>query len=299
MKCFYHDDADGICSAFWVASNVMINDKNYYNDEPQFYEINYRKKFPLEIIRPKEQIYIIDYSIKPDEMRELIKVTKNITWIDHHKTAIEEYENFEHDIRGIRYSGVAACMLTYCYLKHMTLNGEGEIKTFETSMIEDAPLFTKLISDGDVLDFRYGDDTKNFFTAFNAYDLKPQSSEWHKFMSSDNYEKKMIEEGRIMAMYEKAWAKYYMKLGFKTVFEEQTCFAINLGYSGVEFFESLPQGLYDIFISFAFDGRQYVVSLYSKTVDVSKIAKKYGGGGHKMAAGFQCDILPFSRSDLQ
>ena len=30
-----------------------------------------------------------------------------------------------------------------------------------------------------------------------------------------------------------------------------------------------------------------------KTVDVSEIAKKYGGGGHKGAAGFNMDKLIF------
>jgi nanoRNase/pAp phosphatase (c-di-AMP/oligoRNAs hydrolase) len=37
------------------------------------------------------------------------------------------------------------------------------------------------------------------------------------------------------------------------------------------------------------------VSLYSTRddIDCGAIAKTYGGGGHKGAAGFQCDTLPF------
>ena len=34
-----------------------------------------------------------------------------------------------------------------------------------------------------------------------------------------------------------------------------------------------------------------------KNIDCSEIAKKYGGGGHKQAAGFQCKELPFKRMD--
>jgi len=56
-------------------------------------------------------------------MRELLITTKNVTWIDHHKTAIEKYNDFEYDIRGVRYDGIAGCMLTYCYLHHMTQRG--------------------------------------------------------------------------------------------------------------------------------------------------------------------------------
>lgn len=43
----------------------------------------------METIKPNEQIYIVDFSISSEEMRELLKITKDITWIDHHKTAIE------------------------------------------------------------------------------------------------------------------------------------------------------------------------------------------------------------------
>lgn len=296
MKCFHHDDADGICSAYWVALIAKVIDSDCYKNKPEFYEMNYRKRFPLEIVRPDEQVYIVDFSISSEDMRELLSVTKNVTWIDHHKTAIEKYENFEHSIRGVRYDGIAACMLTYCYLKHMTAGGEGEIISFNKSMISDAPLFTRYIADSDVFDFKYGEDTKNFFIAFKSYCFEPLSDKWKSFTEDGRQEMKMVEEGRIISVYEKEWAKDYIKMGFVTIFEGYKCYAVNLGYSGIEFFNSLPEGAYDIFISFAFDGEQYVVSMYSRTVDVSPVAIKYGGGGHKMAAGFQCISLPFKKN---
>lgn len=293
MKCFYHDDADGQCSAYWVARSAIINDSCYYDEKPSFIEINYRRKFPLDIIRSNEQIYLVDYSISADEMRELLKITKNVTWIDHHKTAIEKYFNFEENIRGIRYDGIAASMLTYCYLNHMTVKGEGYIKPFDIKMINYAPLFTKLIADSDVLRFEYGDDTRCFFVGFGAYDFNPLSTEWNKFVGQHDYEHELINQGKIMTIYRDSFAKDYIKLGFQTIFEGKKCFAVNFGYSGVDFFKSLPEGLYDICMPFVFDGTQYIVSMYSKSVDVSEIAKKYGGGGHKMASGFQCKELPF------
>jgi nanoRNase/pAp phosphatase (c-di-AMP/oligoRNAs hydrolase) len=35
--------------------------------------------------------------------------------------------------------------------------------------------------------------------------------------------------------------------------------------------------------------------MYSKVVDVSEIAKRYNGGGHKGASGFQSKELPFKK----
>ena len=50
---------------------------------------------------------------------------------------------------------------------------------------------------------------------------------------------------------------------------------------------------------FAFNGDFHKVSLRSKTIDVSKIALKYGGGGHKEAAGFECVKLPWEECECQ
>jgi nanoRNase/pAp phosphatase (c-di-AMP/oligoRNAs hydrolase) len=98
-----------------------------------------------------------------------------------------------------------------------------------------------------------------------------------------------------MTDYRDGWARDYLKLGFETEFEGAKCFAVNLGHCNSDYFKSLPRGVYDIFVPFVFDGERYTVSLYSKTIDVSEIAKKHGGGGHRGAAGFVCAELPFNK----
>ena len=53
----------------------------------------------------------------------------------------------------------------------------------------------------------------------------------------------------------------------------------------------------DALMGFFFNGKQWTVSLYHSQhrtdIDLSEIAKKYGGGGHRGACGFQCSKLPF------
>lgn len=300
MKCFYHNDADGKCAGFWVSLNASIVESGPLYE---FIEMSYERPFPIDNIAPNEQIYIVDYSISPDEMRELLKITKDVTWIDHHKTAIEKYQGFEHDIRGIRYDGIAGCMLTYCYLRHMTDRGIGEIKPFDISMTENAPMFTKLIADWDVWKFEYGNDTRNFITAFNSYNFNPQSREWDRFFKSDpvfdpDAVFDMIDEGKIMLKYRDGWAKEYLKrFGFEVNFEGLNCFAVNLGNCNSEYFKSLPKDKYDAFMPFAYNGEKWTVSMYSTSHDVSDICKKYGGGGHAKAAGFTCVELPFKKGE--
>ena len=293
MKCFYHNDADGKCAGFWVGTRAVYDD---IYDIADFIEMSYEKSFPMETILSNECVYIVDYSISPDEMRELLKITADVTWIDLHKPAIEKYEGFEHDIRGVRYDGIAGCMLTYCYLHHMTDRGSGDIKPFDISMTEDAPLFTKLIADWDVWKFDNGDATRSFITSFNCYDFSPENSNWDMFFAQTNVaaHNLMIDEGRAMIKYRDGWAKGYLeRFGFEVEFEGLKCFAVNLGNCNSEYFKSLPAGKYDAFMPFAFNGEKWTVSMYSTTKDVSVVCRKHGGGGHMKAAGFTCTELPF------
>lgn len=296
MKCFYHADADGRCAGFWVSLSAGIHD----NYEPVFKEINYGMEFPFDEIMPGEQIYIVDYSISPDEMLRLLETTQDVTWIDHHKTAIEKYKDFPHEIRGVRFDGVAGCMLTYCYLHKMTDRGAGAIRPFDAFMVEDAPMFTKLIADWDVWKFEYGDDTRRFITAFNAFDFSPGSKMWDRFLcfpggvGENSAVSALIIEGKTMMAYRDGWAKEYCRTkGFETMIDGHRAFAMNLGLCNSEYFKSVSG--YDILMPFSYDGEKWTVSLYSTTVDVSNIAKKYGGGGHKGASGFQCKDLPFTK----
>lgn len=285
MKIVHHNDADGKCAAFWVlqCAHVRRDDSLI-----EFIEMNYDKKFPLKDIKPNEDVYIVDYSIEPCEMRELLSITPNVVWIDHHITAIEKYKDFD-DIPGLRVDGVAACLLTWAYFNAMPN------QHLIPYMCKLAPWFTKLIADNDVWQFRYGDDTRYFCTALNSKDMSPMGPVWAELYSSPEYTRDMIKEGEIMMQFRDGWAAGYMKIGFETEFEGHLCYACNLGKCNSDFFKSLPKGKYDIFMPFVFNGDCWNVSMYSKKVDVSEIAKKYGGGGHKGASGFHCDVLPFKK----
>lgn len=299
MKCFYHTDNDGKCAAFWVKELA-----NHYDDyEQKFIPIDYGMNFPLDSIHKNEQIYIVDYSILPDEMEILLGITENVTWIDHHVSAIKRYENFPYNIKGIRYDGIAGCMLTFCYLKHMLIldqtNGSVVCVPFDVSMVEDAPMFTKYIADYDVWKFEYGEDTKAFEMGLQLYDLEPNSiySIWRSLLFSNDYvhtERAIIDRGRDLIKYRDNWSKEYCEYtGFDMEFEGYKCFVVNLAMISSDNFKSVNEEDYDMFIGFSYNGKLWNYSLRSTKVDCSKIAMKYGGGGHKGAAGFSTEKLIF------
>lgn len=308
MKVFYHNDLDGHCAAFWCTF-IPESKKEYF-------EINYNKPFPIGKILPNETVYIVDFSISPEEMIDLLEITPNVVWIDHHKSSIDKYKNFRNDIAGIRYEtknddeikkepnyiNAAGCALTYIYLNIMTnqgkLKNEKNIDLNIKSMYSYVPLFTKLISDWDTWSLKLPQ-TKPFVIGCEIYNTNPESTFWLDLMNNEQrMVNKIVDEGKICIAYRDGWSKDFLKsYGFEVNFEGYKCFAANLGKCNSDYFKSIGgTDKYDILLPFIFDGKNWSVSLYSKDkVDVSEIAKKYGGGGHKNAAGFISTKIPFKK----
>lgn len=296
MKVFYHIDNDGKCAGFWVRALAAHTD----NYPLEFYRINYDVEFPLDIIQDDEQVYIVDYSIFPEQMDKLLEITENVTWIDHHKSAIERYADYDKEIRGLRYDGIAGCMLTYCYLTHMTDGGEGDIRPFAESMTEDAPMFTKFIADYDVWKFEYGATTRAFTFGFELYDNEPVDSIWNKFIGDidDELLEEIVEQGNVIIAYRSKFAaEYCEEKGFEGELDGHSFFALNLAKIDSHDFDSIDASKYDMLIGFSFNGKEWAYSLRSTTIDCSEVAMKYGGGGHKGASGFSTKELILHQKD--
>ncbi len=287
MKCFYHMDADGKCAAHLVATFAK---RTPDHKGIECIPINYGMKFPLETTESNERIYIVDYSIEPQEMRELLKITKDVTWIDHHITAIEKYKDFEYDIRGVRYDGIAGCMLTYLYLMDMTDRGQGRIGVLDKKEVKFAPDYIKYIADRDVWDWKYGKDTAHFNLGLDLYANEPLDMVWGE-LATDKYKVKEVQEkGKVVEQYrDKLGKSACASRGFVTEFHGYKAYALNIPFHGSEWLKSIDDGSYDLLIVFSYNGIDYSVSLYSTSIDTTTISKLYGGGGHKGASGFRID----------
>jgi len=291
MKVFYHADNDGQCAGFWVK---RLADRDEY--PTTFIKINYGIDFPFEDIKPNEIVYIVDYSIPPEEMDRLLAITPNVIWIDHHKSAIDRYVDYDKEIKGLRYDGIAGCMLTYIYLSHMAYAG----LEFKESFVDTAPMFTKLIADYDVWTFKYGDKTRQFNKGFVLYPHEPEDDIWDELLldeAIDGYRPlpqldAICERGKTIIKYrESMMADYCDCKGFETEFEGCKSFAVNMAQLGSDDFIIPNSESYDLLIGFSFDGEIWTYSLRSTRVDCAEIAMKYGGGGHVGAAGFNSKEL--------
>lgn len=275
MICYYHrSDFDGHCSGAIV---------KLANPICELRGIDYGDEFPWDEVQG-EDVIMVDFSLQPfDNMIRLRDESTDLTWIDHHVSAIEEAEKymFWEKTDGVQDSDLAACELTWnYYFPHKPM-----------------PEIVRLLgrydvwdhSDPKTLPFQSG--MKLYTTFPNAYiDL------WKKWF--EEFPAEIIEEGKIVQRYiERDNARYASSCAFETELDGFKGVAINKSGANSQLFDSVwNEDKYDIMITFGFKVDKWTVSLYAtkEDIDVSEIAKNHGGGGHKGAAGFVCDELPFS-----
>jgi oligoribonuclease NrnB/cAMP/cGMP phosphodiesterase (DHH superfamily) len=278
MKCFYHTDMDGHASGAIVYQSEIGN-----GNKIECIPMNYNNPFPFETIEPGEKVYIVDYSLKNDDWKKLLEITQDVIWIDHHKTAIEAAIGQAWGwLEGIRRDGTAACELVWEWFYPK----------------EKSPKIIKLLGDYDIWRFQYGDDTNYLQTGIRLHETKPESIGWELWLDCEYNPSVEIASRKIAIQYRDSYYKGLVKaFGFYADFEGLRAICCNAGSVSSQLFQTVDSNTYDIMMPFVFTGEGWTVSVYSTNseIDCSAIAKKYGGGGHKGAAGFQCKELPFAK----
>ena len=108
--------------------------------------------------------------------------------------------------------------------------------------------------------------------------------------------KEVMEKGtRLLSYRDSTNAAFAVEHAYTTLFEGYKTICANSSTNPNHVFVGMDLTPYEVFAAYVFDGKKWTVSLRThqdNNIDVSEIAKKYGGGGHKKAAGFGCDTLP-------
>lgn len=285
LHIIYHDDMDG-----WISADILMS---YLSGEVFLHECSYqRNNFSFKNIKNNDTVYLLDYSFPPQKMKMLKKKT-NFIWIDHHKSAIQLSQKYDYsDVSGIRLSGKCGAQLTYeyCYgfgsIQNKFVKYVGQFDTYRNS--ENRQFFHE-----NILPFFYGFElNKDFFNPKNRY-----ISSIYDF--DLDLVDRLIKQGKMIYKYnsnrfeEQCKKKSYvcMAFGYRVL-------CLNTLQRGTMVFqipEYFDETRHDMMCIYNYDGQKWNYGFYSpqsKTqIDCSKIAMKYGGGGHKCASGAQLDYL--------
>lgn len=304
---FYHNDLDGLISALGYAYNDYIQnysknpDYKILRKEYYFYEVSYGIEDIFNNLKIQSidlsffnNVVILDYCFDKKTMLKFLEIyNQNLIWIDHHKNIIKEYT--ELDINGLRDHNNSAAVLVWKYFN------------------KEPPLFTQYVEDMDIwnwqlpdsrdilqyIDFLYMSLTKDKDKSFKIIE------EFISFFDNNNYKKnvdKFSEIGKIINNYLEIKVVDDISSGKKITFEGINTFIVNTqikpGYISEYIYNSKDYKDIELVIIWY---RHYLnkvkpeyfdkISLRSKNIDCSIIAKKYGGNGHPKASGFIIDDI--------
>lgn len=268
----YHGScSDGFCSAFlfWLC----------YKDNMNYIASYYGEKAPD--LKDKN-VFIADFSFDKETILRIIEECKSLVWLDHHQSSAELMREIKQlnnpKVTIIEDNNRSGAGIVFDYIReNMVLTPE-----LSASLMARETL-VNYIQDNDLWQFKLPD-SKAFSIAERSYKMKFE--EWDNFNVQS-----LIEEGKVMLKYYNSKLEDIYRLAYeKEVFGYKILMVNCNGMFASDIVNMLckdrPFG-----ISWWYDGKRkkFVFSMRSDSngVDVSELAKRAGGGGHKNSSGFQ------------
>lgn len=281
ILCIYHGNcADGFGAAWSVWKK---------HPDAIFYAGMYGKTKPN---CTGKNVYLVDFSYKADVLKEIVSEAKSVTIIDHHKTAKDDIQPLLDDgtINGIFDMAKSGAMLTWEWFH------KGETP----------PRLIRHIQDRDLWKFEL-EKTREVQAAVFSYPYDFETWDWlMSYCDDDDGFQSLVNQG---AAIERKHFKDIEELLSVSMREMNiggyVVWSANIPYTlASDACHSMcGKGMIDprdgygelnppVFAASYYDAKDgRIFSLRSVgDFDVSAIAKKYGGGGHKNAAGFKMPI---------
>ena len=273
---------------------------------------------PLIKMPEEGTVYILDLSPDCLDASQIQgKYWSRIVWIAHHKSSIEKYSTPPYPpINGYRIDGVAACRLAWQWFFNETvrevMNDPAYLPdkhAFVQRNVKE-PRAVRLAGEYDIWDKR--DPDADVF----QYGLRSEKLDelWPSLLTTNSAEERhrgwnvvtgLLKNGELLQRYQREQdASVITHNGFDLEFDGLKFLACNAARFNSHLFTAAIRPEHDALFGFCWDGTQWKISLYhapgKEHHDLSKIAVKYGGGGHRGACGFQVNssMLPWSHLEL-
>lgn len=287
---YHRADFDGIfCRE--IAKNFM----------PEAEYIGWDYGDPVPDVPQNTDLYMLDISV------DGLMGHPRLIWIDHHKSAIEKFGN---TMPGYRIDGVAACRLTYqWFLLNEAWDPREQLPPYVLPS-KDAyinrevrePWAVRLAGEYDIWDKR-DPDAELFQHGLRSRDISDE--EWDVLLIKQrdtqiefDLVKELLLNGEAIQYHVTKQNESIIKAtGFTIQFEGLTFLACNHARYNSHLFTAGLTEEHDACFGFNWDGKQWRISLYhapgKEHHDLSVIAVKNGGGGHRGACGFRTKHLDF------
>lgn len=279
MIVFHHNkDLDGFCSGAIC---------KLANPEAKLIGWDYADPIPDFGQCKNQDVILIDITFPIDKLIELSNICNQLTIIDHHISFKREYDTTPKAWDKFLYvykNGVAACEIGW---KYFFPNIE-------------LPLAVELLGMYDTWRNEDKDHWENRILPFQYY-MRTICGSVEQFPVEFLHPNDMLsildevvscaKKGKLILEYQRQQDETACKRSaFEIQFEGLRAICLNTRFFSSNTMKSVynPEK-HDIMLGFEYTGKKWTVSLRTDKpdVDVSIIAKKRGGGGHKAASGFE------------
>tara|TARA_R110001583_G_scaffold31043_2_gene106529 strand:+ start:13442 stop:14545 length:1104 start_codon:yes stop_codon:yes gene_type:complete len=252
----YHADCTDGFGAAYSAWKLLGN-------KPEYYPAKHGT--PAPDVSDKI-VAILDFSYDNITIKRMIEEAKALIVIDHHKSAMVELHDITHT--------------------HFDMTKSGAILSWEFFHPgKEPPKFIRYIQDRDLWKWEL-EYSKEFSAAF---DMVPFEFEEFEKFEDDSVFDDSVKRGSFILAYSKTVVKKVCEKAKPRKFDGLDVLVVNSSHWMSEIGSRLASDC-DFAVIWYYDHekRNIKVSLRSfhDTVDVSEIAKRFGGGGHKKSSGF-------------
>ena len=244
---------------------------------------------PEPVVPDGNELYLLDISV-PGLMNH-----PRLNWVDHHKSAMEKYGAKP----GYQIDGVAACRLAWQYFGGINSWDANSTPTkqdfFERTVSE--PLAVRLAGEYDIWDKR---DPRAELLQHGLRSMELTPEVWDRLLhpTHESMVGQLLKAGQAVQFAKtQENAGIIREYGFTIEFEGLRMLACNHARYNSHLFTAGLTPEHEACFGFKWTGTDWSVSLYhapgKEHHDLSLIAVKYGGGGHRGACGFRAKSLPF------
>ena len=273
---------DGLAAAwcFW----------NAYGNTMEYYAGVYGKPMPDITDRV---VYLVDFSYKRDKMIDMCNWATSVTVLDHHKTALEDLAGIDNEYDNIDISHCtnekSGAKIAWDYVMNGLENGD---------VYHPAPRFLMHVQDRDLWNFALPN-TKAIIRGATLRQLTIEAVDQYMKMSKAELDVLAAvgdailsaEMTMIKSIVKECSRKIAISGAFEQVYELPLINAPGALFSEMGDFAGSSKDVEGVIMYYDTPTHR-VFGLRSNKehgIDVSEIAKNYGGGGHRNAAGFKVD----------